>query len=190
MTFLEKLRKDRPKKKIPKSCWGIGCPSQYGYEKVFEECGITDCRDCWNREMPNTEPKVAITEDDLKLSYDKGLNDAWELARKIWDEFTLHKLEEIFGYDYTKGVIDNYTPQEALAKLKAYEEQSEIKVGDVVDFPSEGRRCCAVVTCIVDDYLYGFAENGLLVESLQIDNCKKTGKHIDIQSILEQIRDK
>ena len=58
MTFLEKLKEDKPKMIIPKDCIGIGCPKQHGYENVDAVCGRSgvDCFKCWNREMPDTEP--------------------------------------------------------------------------------------------------------------------------------------
>ena len=71
-------------------------------------------------------------------SYNKGLNDAWELAKKIAvleDDggYSCEELENIFGHVATASVLKVFTPQEALAKVKAYEdERNEIKVGDVV----------------------------------------------------------
>ena len=68
-------------------------------------------------------------------AYNKGLEDAWELAKKLWLPTGYGGLEhtevmKVFECDYCL-IAKNYTPQEALAKIEAYEkEQEEIKVGD------------------------------------------------------------
>ncbi len=141
--------------------------------------------------------------DELKQAeYNKGLNDAWELVRKInnmqFKEFI--KVFERTGYDGREvkmNLIDELTPQEALAKLKAYEEAQKIEVGDVVT--NENHEVEILVTEI-DDYERTF--NGIKVTPTdELGNLggvytvmlmckfKKTGKHIDIKSILEQIGD-
>lgn len=52
--------------------------------------------------------------------YDKGLEDAWECARKI-NNMTMEECEEVFGeYRYFATVVENFTATEALAKLEGY----------------------------------------------------------------------
>ena len=123
-------------------------------------------------------------------TYEQGLHDAWELARKLY-EMKLEKLQEVFGgFETELEVIQHLTPQEALAKLKAYEEESEIKVGDVV---SNGTH---VLLCVKEDYGYGYFyfldKDGshifLTKENLKKSKFTKTGKHINIESLLEQIK--
>lgn len=116
-------------------------------------------------------------------AYNKGLNDAWELARKLYDN-KCDELGKIFGiWDSFYEIIRNCTPQEALAKLKSYED-SKIEVGDVVLIYGEE----AVVTRVVDEHaniLFGDGvTNNMPVKDLVGD---KTGKHIEITSLLEQI---
>lgn len=74
-------------------------------------------------------------------TYEEGLNDAWELARKITmytndDLFGIkyRELKDIFGEEYLSYIFKNNTPSEALAQIKAYEENEDIKVGDEVFF--------------------------------------------------------
>ena len=128
--------------------------------------------------------------DPSDKTYEQGLEDAWELARKLY-EMKLEKLQEVFGgFETELEVIQHLTPQEALAKLKAYEEESEIKVGDVV---SNGTH---VLLCVKEDYGYGYFyfldKDGshifLTKENLKKSKFTKTGKHIDIESLLEQIK--
>lgn len=55
MTYLEKLKIERPDRVDPHFVGGAKCcPWIYGYE---DDCpGKIDCKDCWEREMP--EKKV------------------------------------------------------------------------------------------------------------------------------------
>ena len=114
-------------------------------------------------------------------AYNKGLEDAWELAKKLFCPPRYNGMD-------IHIVPARYTVQEALAKLEAYEkEQAEIKVGDVVQF--EGK--IGVVTAITEGKEVKTADilrkDGQFTISWCIAKCKKTGKHIDIQSVLQQI---
>lgn len=112
---------------------------------------------------------------------DMTAEEAWELAKKIL-LYTDHELEEIFGR--TEPLLE-LTPQEAKAKIEAWEAEKEIKVGDVVDICGDK----GIVTSFGTDgdridvlYLDG------IVNSYRKDkNLKKTGRHIDIKVILNQI---
>ena len=201
MTFKEKLQMEHPECVSERYNGGCECcPDDYGYEKksvCTRSDNAVDCTKCWNREMPSTETKAEIDATDYiniyteghGKGYTEGLNDAWELARKIhameYGDFT--KAFDVSGYDGREvkvGVINELTPQEALAKLKAYEEQSKIEVGDILLIYGEE----AVVTRVVDEHaniLFGDGvTNNMPVKELVGD---KTGKHIDIKSFLEQI---
>lgn len=61
--------------------------------------------------------------------YEKGLNDAWEAARKIW-KYDTTTLRAIFG----EGIMRmdwfmKFTASEAIEKLKAYEQENEERDG-------------------------------------------------------------
>ena len=122
--------------------------------------------------------------------YNQGLNDAWELAKKLYN-LDCNTLEDIYGVDGGfYGLMKEYTPQEALAKIEAYEESKAIKVGDVVKVRTgAGSEHLGVVTqitanqncaCIV--YADGSTEMNTA------NNMTKTNKHLDIEHLLEQIR--
>ena len=73
------------------------------------------------------------------LEYQRGLGDAWEAAKKICTNRMISDrvLAEIFGQcKDIDTIMHENTAQEAINKLKAYEEQqktnAEIKVGDEV----------------------------------------------------------
>lgn len=68
-------------------------------------------------------------------TYSDGLKDAWELAKKIilaTDDggISLNDITEIFGSAYC--AMMDFTYEQALAKIEAYEKENEIKVGDEV----------------------------------------------------------
>jgi hypothetical protein len=139
--------------------------------------------------MPNTEPQ--FSNPVIEKAYNTGLNDAWELAKKIcvgkYDDYHSFSPKELVSVFDTTDLLHifNLTPQEALAKLKAYEE-AQIEVGDVVKYGNTEYVVCSIFEdfsahkpnyCGVDRKGRWLGEN----------NVTKTGKHIDISSILEQI---
>lgn len=117
-------------------------------------------------------------------AYNKGLNDAWELAKKLY-EMKIEQLQEVFGAFETELEVMNYlTPQEALAKIEAYEkEQNEIKVGDIV---KDGKNYF-LVTKRYDNTFEGMSDEGYLYCGLSLRDCEKTSKHIDLTDIFKQI---
>lgn len=126
---------------------------------------------------------IQNTEKTYNEGLEDGRNEVWELAKKLvlldssigW---------EIFGTCRVLEVLENFTPQEALAKLEAYEkEQAEIKVGDVVEHTDNSK----AVVLSIDGKVLRVLTDLHNAENWHINNVIKTGKHIDIQSVLEQI---
>ena len=189
MTFLEKLKEDNPNLLSAELEAEIRrtCPHSHKYENSQDSQCYGNCTDCWNREMPNTEPK-ADKSFTVQSAYRKGKKDAWELANKIYT-MSDKEFDDVFGYVHKEDIFCYLNYDEALAKLKAYEE-AQIKVGDVVawtDFADDTFN--GVVLDFkdnTDNEVVVFNENGC-VDVWKIADCKKTGKHIDISSILEQI---
>ena len=160
---------------------------------VFDDNGLNKLKKC---EQPT------ISEDTLEVERMKALNDGrnevWELVRRLYNT-SLNEIKHIFGANDFKWdereiievIIKQNTPQEALAKLEAYEkEQNEIKVGDeitvvgnaikgyVIDESKEYEDCYVVLITNYRD-LHTVIYNKSVIQ--------KTGKHIDIQSVLSQI---
>lgn len=112
--------------------------------------------------------------------------EAWEIAKKILlypahGGFDDTELEEIFGR--TEHLLE-LTPQQAKAKIEAWEQEKKIRVGDVVDHNGE----IGIVTNTDDtvgfyNVLYG---NGS-TSAHDRRNLKKVGRHIDITGLLNQI---
>lgn len=123
-------------------------------------------------------------------AYQKGLTDAWEAAKKIALMDT-ETSENVTGYFGLFRIMENLTPMQAIEKLKAYEEQKaddEIKVGDVVKWNSD----LIVVTRLYEaggfDWCGGISKDGSVFQVLA-ENVRKTGRHFDIDKILEAMKE-
>lgn len=152
------------------------------------------------------ERKQAWIED--KSSYDKGLADAWEAARKITCEvkyggFTREEIREIFGETYASDIMVKFTASEAIAKIKEYEEQQkieqEIKVGDEVVYQYNGREKTGVVyddTNFDGVHVYQifspfefYPTDSATSESDKI--IRKTGRHFpQVEELLKAMKEK
>ena len=132
---------------------------------------------------------------DVEEAYNKGLEDAWELIKKITVNdyrkggYDSEEVQRIFGTENLFYILKHHTPQEALAKLEAYEkEQTEIKVGDVVQ-THNAREYVVIATSeelpTNQPLLRNLHDNSVCFGTNK--DLIKTGKHIDIQSVLEQI---
>lgn len=155
--------------------------------------------------------KACMSENDFDSpctsceAYQRGLDDAWEAAKKIFGYeidggIPINELRKVFGYAEdaifcTADIIRHNTASEAIAKLKAYEEQKaddEIKVGDeVISLRKNGEVIEDKPPWIVTyETLYsylGLDASGLLHNNPK-DRARKTGRHFDIDKILEEMR--
>lgn len=119
--------------------------------------------------------------DTEKKGYNKGLQDAWELARKF-TQMCDSARDDAFDVTNPNYFFKDMQPQEALAKLEAYEKAQEIQVGDVVI----GSLFSGVVTGVDDDRVFVLYDDGSCGERRKSD-LKKTGKHIHIHALLQEI---
>lgn len=127
-------------------------------------------------------------------TYEQGLADAWELAKKIvcheeQGGMSIPCFSAIFDeYMTVEEVLASLTAEEALAKIEAYEKEKEIKVGDeVIVCTMSGSEFDAVVTCKYDKEADVMYKGGNVANHVPLRLLKKTGKHIDIESLLRQI---
>jgi cytochrome c551/c552 len=192
MTFSEKAKEFEEKNGTKITSVEIvenHCPCDYEFEKVGDApvCyggdEVGECEKCWNREVPTSEPSC----DDVKAAYDQGLNDAWELVKRILgiidkENHELMPAKELIKIYGTSDLLDIFVlaPQEALAKLKAYED-SKIEVGDVLVYQKRN----GIVVDFKGNRIIVLSEIG--IESWYECDIDKTGKHIDIRRFLQQI---
>lgn len=167
MTFKEKLAQEHPEK-LDKGCDSgcVGCPYEYGYEENYD-CEGVDCLTCWNREMP--APMTA--------------EEAWEISKKLFSDFSETELDEIFGKGWSYPKLMELSPYEAKAKVDEWE-RKQIRVGDVVWNPNFGKAVVLQVRGSVSDL---WTQDGEVRIGWKLIALTKADRHIDIQSVLEQI---
>lgn len=126
-------------------------------------------------------------------AYQRGLNEAWECARKLFSSMADSDIEKAFPIEWNNGgfhALINLQPQEAIAKLKAYEKKQsdKIKVGDEVRWC----RDLIVITRLYMDggfkWCDGISKDGRAFHVLE-ESVSKTNRHFDIESILEDMRE-
>lgn len=151
-----------------------------------------------------------------KEAYDRGLNDCWEMFKKIKTSpgeggISIRDLHEIFGSGsnpYLYDIIRNYSPQQALAKIRAWEEKKaeeerekqeeaeKIQIGDVVECYIRDDSGFVINTdlefvgiyCGEDNTYYWAINNRCSVpQRLSKERwlLKKTGEHVDIVGALK-----
>lgn len=157
---------------------------------VFDENGLDKLEKY--HEIP--QEKLA---DMLNEQYERGLNDAWQIAIKL-GSYDGDVRVKIFNHSdaYHYGwVMNNYTPKEILSKIEEWEKEQieilknkekEIVVGDVVSF-EDGTKGVVMDEDGVDNIAI-FTENGCIEAWMNKKNVTKTGEHIEIDNILTQLR--
>ena len=130
----------------------------------------------------------ANDEDRLSSQYHKGLEEAWECAKKIY-HMSAEKIIAIFGS--CSNWVD-FTAEEAMQKIKEYEKKyvepdDEIRVGDEVYVLDENRK--SVVTYVeVDQYAVMICQSGKW-SAEDVKRIHKTGRHFDeIEKVLNQLK--
>lgn len=117
-----------------------------------------------------------------KRSFEAGMNKAWEVARKLYS----CEDERLFNIlACTKSTaFANMTVKEVVSKIEEFE-KTQIHVGDIITNPN-----------FIDEYIlinpyYNEAISVNFTSVITIDELsswKKTGKHIDIQKLVEFVR--
>ena len=124
---------------------------------------------------------------DFEEPYQRGLDDAWELGRKVAFDvvdggISIYDLNKLFCTYTRYGIFKNYSVQEVMKRIEDYEKQKDaIKIGDEVEQITNsgnptGVSC--IVTNIGDDKFNGITEDGkAVVCSSQIYRWwRKTGR--------------
>lgn len=137
----------------------------------------------------NKELKTDIC--DMESAKITGQNEAWELTRKIIlnNGYSIHDLYEIFGYADSQTLMENHTYQEAAAKVIEWEKTKEeilVKAGDILEYIYDSNVKCIVTNLYPNNRAYLVFDDGTAGMN-KLDNFKKTGRHIDIDSFLKQI---
>ena len=132
-------------------------------------------------------------------AYQRGLDEAWGAVRKIvemWDTIDNDELLAIFGITAKIGkstigtLFKKQTASEAITKLKAYEEEQN----DKFEFGDEIIDSSGVKGCVVSkdnegsSTMYALFDGCRVPQYVTQSNYRKTGKHYDIDRILDEIK--
>ena len=131
---------------------------------------------------------------EIEQAFDRGCNAAWELARKITCQpinggFNRSEFEKIFGYGYISDIFEKYKYTEAAAKVAEWEKTKAkilVKAGDVLENIYDSNVKCIVTNLYPNNRAYLVFNDGTAGMN-ELDNFKKTGRHIDIDGFLKQI---
>lgn len=119
-------------------------------------------------------------------TYEDGLNEAWEVIRRLENELTSYKRIELFGYCSPYDIVDALTPQEVIEKLEKYD---EIKVGDEVEYISTSDRGVVEHISKFTQAISVIWDNGSIGEA-SIKKFKKTGRHFpQIEEVLKLMQE-
>ena len=156
--------------------------------------GLQD--EAYHRGLAEGKKAFDLLDAERDAEYQRGLEDAWEAARKIV------KMPDppywgVFG-EYKDDLFRKITAAEAIEKLKAYDEkqkaEDEIKVGDEVERSvygrTEGKGIYLEDADEEGDWLKCLFWTGATFTVLAYpkEQFKKTGRHFDIASILEAMQ--
>lgn len=120
----------------------------------------------------------------IDASYQEGLSDAWEAARKVVALSTVDR-RKVFGSEYMYSILEKHTASEAIEKLKAYEQEEQIQVGDEV-ITASGKAVVLGVGPVHFEYVNADGSNGFD----KVKNVEKTGRHFpEIAEVLAKMKE-
>ncbi len=145
-----------------------------------------------NERLKDEYEKMYATIEDYESHENQGAEAAWELARKIVlygeDAYSGRELKEIFDCTQTQEIIRSHTYPEAASKVAEWKKAKEkIKIGDVLKNIYDISVKCTVTNLYTNNRAYLVFDDGT-AGMHKLDNYEKTGRHIDIDGFLKQIR--
>lgn len=129
---------------------------------------------------------TAYDADKLRRPEDMTADEVWKLAEKI-TEMPCNELAQIFPECEGMYVMRYFSQKEAKARIENWEAEKEIKVGDIVHSIDRPGIEVMITARHKDGYCDGINAGGSTHSGMNIKYWKKTGRHIDIQSVLKQI---
>ena len=137
----------------------------------------------------NSNAAVKMADDKAHESYQKGLSDAWEAARKVshcalWNDYRTDTGELNV---YAGDVLDYYTAPEAIKKIRQHEQEQEYHVGDEFENGTEKFVVLKMDGKEIDRYIDGGGRTYVMKEKYRV--MRKTGRHFpEIAAVLEKMR--
>lgn len=139
---------------------------------------------------------ASVSENEIieSKTYEQGLHEGrkerWELVKKL-EALPPDEREEILGYRTLEAIIADLTAEYVADRMEAYE--NKIKVGDVV---RDAENTTEIWVTEINGNTFGgikltptdeHGKFGGIYSLMSLQGYVKTGKHIDIESLLRQI---
>ena len=137
-----------------------------------------------------------------KKTYEQGLEEAWDIARKIAvleayeGGYSISDVNEIFGKNIPEydDILRNMSIHDVKAKVDAWEaEKTKPKLGDVVEVINlnSGWSTAGIYYSTDDTHFWILIPGKKIPQILLKENwkLKKIGKHFDIQGMFDEIKE-
>lgn len=138
--------------------------------------------------------------DDIEAAYQRGLNEAWEAARKVYlpenqGGLSIFELNYVFDVRHISTLFTEFSAKEVIEKLHAYEaekkakeEEEEIKVGDEVETTAFNK--VIVLKHLHDGYYAALNDKFEKVMIHSSGITKKTGRHFpQVEELLDAMKE-
>lgn len=108
-------------------CKEVATCVRSAYDRGYKQGEKDGYRDGQNIEQSNA---ITTKEEVAKMEYERGLNDAWECARKIVvpiadGGLSYEGLFQMFEHRSTAEILREFSASEVIAKIKKYEEKQK-----------------------------------------------------------------
>lgn len=149
---------------------------------------ITGARKYFGVEVEDN--RFDVCEDNVVPVPDMTAEEAWKLAIKLRymdfeDKIELFNLDPSPSREAWLEIMENMSPESVRDKIERWEAEKNINVGDVVIRCGES---CIVTNKQRDDGFYNVLFEDGTTGAYQRSSLKKTGRHIDIDGLLNHIR--
>lgn len=122
----------------------------------------------------------------IDASYQEGLSDAWEAAKKIASD-DAGQNHVIFGQHFANVIFNTFTASEAIEKIRQYEQGQEYHVGDEFENGTEKFVVLKMDGKEIDRYIDRYGKTYVMAAKYSL--IRKTGRHFpEISAVLEKMR--
>lgn len=123
-------------------------------------------------------------------TYEDGLREAWDLARRIvvskdHGGFAYDDMEDIFKNRCVSDIFMYFTPQQAAECIALWEARSKFQVGDQVRLNGTGK--IGVITKILHPNCFSVFWSDGSAGFECTESLTKTGRTVDVEAFLAQI---
>ena len=161
-------------------------------DEVMVKAKITKCNGDGTYKSETNYSILTIGNKDIQKSTDMTAEEAWEIAKKLFADYSNAELDEIFGKGWSFPKLMELTPQQAKARIEVWKAEKGIEVGDEValkDNPyKDDSKFFVTKLDKKENRISGVSGfDGGVFWGRNIMKYQKTGRHIDIDGFLKQI---